>query len=152
MAEMTKSKPEETAKNITPSKKEVMQANLKYQRDKDREMVKGIFRYHEVPGGGFEFVYKQYKWDDVEKYTMIDGQVYTIPLGVAKHLNNNVWYPQYDYVSSEGMFNAHGPSGSGKVMKVTKKVRRVSFQSLEFLDVEGVPTSAAGIVTVEAIP
>jgi hypothetical protein len=113
-------------------------------------MVKGIFRYHEVPGGAFEFVYKQYKEDDVEKFTMVDGHVYTIPLGVAKHLNNNVWYPQYDYVNSEGMFSAQAVGS--RVMKITKKVRRVSFQSLEFLDVEGVPTSTPGIVTVEATP
>lgn len=138
------------AKNITPEKKRELAKNLKYQRDKDREMVKGIFRYHEVPGGAFEFVYKQYKEDDVEKFTMVDGQVYNIPLGVAKHLNNNVWYPQYDYVNSEGMFSAQAVGS--RVMKVTKKVRRVSFQSLEFLDVEGVPTSTPGIVTVEAAP
>lgn len=143
----------EMAKNITPveQKKEVAK-NLKYQRDKDREMVKGIFRYHECPGGAFEFVYKQYKQDDVERFLMVDGQVYTIPLGVAKHLNNNVWYPQYDYVSSEGMFSAQGVAGSNRLMKVTKKVRRVSFQSLEFLDVDGVPTTTPGIVMVEAVP
>ena len=137
------------AKNITPEKKKEVAKNLKWQRDKDREMVKGIFRYHEVPGGGFEFVFKQYKEDDVEKFTMIDGQAYTIPLGVAKHLNNNVWYPQYDYVNTEGMFSAQSVGGS-RVAKITKKVRRVSFQSLEFLDIEGVPTNAPGIVTVEA--
>lgn len=152
MAEMTK----EEVKNLTAVRKEpTPKPNYKYMRDKDREMVKGIFRYHEVPGGAFEFVFKAYKGDEVEKYTMVDGGIYTIPLGVAKHLNNNVWYPQYDYIQGEGMIGAvtgTSPHGGhvGKLMKITKKVRRVSFQSLEFLDIEGVPTNTPGIVTVEA--
>lgn len=152
MAEMTK----DEIKNITPVKKEVApKPNYKYMRDKDREMVKGIFRYHEVPGGAFEFVYKAYKGDEVERYLLVDGCVYTIPLGVAKHLNNNVWYPQYDYVPGENLIGAvtnTTPHGGhvGKLMRITKKVRRVSFQSLEFLDVEGVPTNTPGIVMVEA--
>lgn len=143
----------EIQKNLTTpatkkDKKEIAQ-NLKYQRDKDRELVKGKFIYHEVPGGAFEFVFKAYKEDEVERYCMVDGQIYTVPLGVAKHLNNNVWYPQYDYVQSEGTFSGAGIT-VGRLMKITKKVRRVSFMSMEFLDIEGVPTNAPGIVTVEA--
>ena len=71
--------------------KTVKKHSLKYLRDKDREKVKGIFRYHEVPGGNFSFSYRAYKEDQVENFSLNDGEVYTIPLGVARHLNKNCW-------------------------------------------------------------
>jgi hypothetical protein len=75
-----------------------------------------------------EFVFKKYKGDPLEKFTMVDGEVYTVPLGVAKHLNANCWYPSYNYKNDE----AGRPT-----MSVSEKVRRCSFQSLEFIDIEG---------------
>jgi len=115
--------------------------NLKYMRDKDREPVKGIFRYHECPGGCMEFVYKAYREDDVEKYSLVDGQMYTIPLGVAKHLNKNCWFPVHAYAMDD----------SGKpTMKVGQRVRRCSFQSLEFVDVDDLTPVGSNLVTVEA--
>lgn len=107
-------------------KKEVP-VNSNYQRDKDREPVKGIFRFHEVPGGEMSFSLKIHKGDQVENYTIKDGEVKTVPLGVARHLNKNCWYPEYDYVKTEDMSN---------VARVVKKIRRCSFQSLEFVDIE----------------
>lgn len=115
--------------------------NLNYSRDKDREKVKGIFRFHEVPGGSMSFVFKAYKNDPIERYDLIDGQVYALPLGVAKHLNNNCWYPVH----------AHAQDENGKPLaKLGKKVKRCSFQSLEFVDIEEL-NPAADIVTVERI-
>lgn len=101
--------------------------NLRFQRDKDREMVKGIFRFHEVPGGQMDFVFKKYKEDPLEKFSLKDGEVYTLPLGVAKHLNSNCWYPSYNYKNDE----------QGRpVTTIAEKIRRCSFQSLEFVDIE----------------
>lgn len=118
------------------TKKETqIKQNLRYQRDKDRENVKGIFKYYEVPGGSMSFVYKKYKEDPIERYDMIDGQIYTIPLGVAKHLNTNGWYPEYEYMEGEGMHKISGNFGN-KVMQIHKKKRRFGFQSLEFVDIE----------------
>jgi hypothetical protein len=110
------------------AEKEKVKINLEFQRKKDREPVRGIFRFHEVPGGQMEFVFKKYKGDPLEKFTMVDGEVYTVPLGVAKHLNANCWYPSYNYKNDE----AGRPT-----MSVSEKVRRCSFQSLEFIDIEG---------------
>lgn len=117
--------------------------NLQYQRDKDREPVKGIFRFYEVPGGSVNFVYKAYKGDDVERYDLVDGQVYTIPLGVAKHLNKNGWYPVHTYAQDE----------YGKpLMKIGQKVRRFGFQSLEFVDVDDLSEEGKpSLVTVETV-
>jgi hypothetical protein len=109
--------------------KEARAIETERQRRKDRELVKGIFRFHEVPGGQMGFNFRKYKGDQVEKFEMNDGEVYTVPLGVAKHLNTNCWYPTYTFKNDE----AGRPS-----MSVGEKVRRCSFQSLEFIDLEGV--------------
>jgi len=121
---------------------EELRNNLKYMRDKDREMVRGKFNFHEVPGGSIGFNFKKYKEDDVEEFKMIDGHIYTIPRCVAEHLNKNGSYPIHSYAKSE--------DGSS-VAKIGKKVHRFSFTSLEFTedtDLLGNPTS---LVTVENI-
>lgn len=118
------------------SKKETPKPNLTYMRDKDREMVRGKFIFHEVPGGEMSLSFKMYKGDPVENYTFKDGEIKSIPLGVAKHLNKNCWYPEYDYVNTEDMQN---------IAKITKKIRRCSFQSLEFVDIEDVSTDVRAV-------
>ena len=125
----------------TPKKedsvKETAKINLEFQRKKDREMVRGIFRFHEVPGGRMEFNFKKYKGDPLEKFTMNDGEVYTIPLGVAKHLNTNCWYPSYNFKNDE----------QGRpAVSIAEKIRRCSFQSLEFVDIEGLENNPGSIL------
>ena len=119
-----------------------MAKKLQIERDKDREMVKGVFKYYEVPGGVVEFCFKKYEQDPLEKFTMYDGQVYTIPLGVAKHLNNNTWYPVHEYGRNE--------DGS-PLQRIGQKVRRMAFQSLEFMDMEGMGDNINRITTVEHV-
>jgi len=121
------------------NKEKITKAQLKHQRDKDRQMVKGIFKFYEVPGAVMEFVYKEYKEDPLEKYTLYDGQIYSLPLGVAKHLNKRGWYPVHAYMESE----------NGPTMKVGSKVRRFGFQSLEFVDMEDLSPQGSPLVTVE---
>lgn len=116
------------AKKQAKPQSESVKANLKFQRDKDRTPVRGIFRFHEVPGGQMEFMFKKYKEDPLEKFSLADGQVYTIPLGVAKHLNTNCAYPSYTFKQDE----AGRPQTS-----IGEMIRRCTFQSLEFVDVEG---------------
>lgn len=116
--------------------------NLTYQRDKDREKVRGIFRFYEIAGGELSFVYKAFKGDKVEKYTLMDGKAYSIPLGVAKHLNRNGCYPIHKYLKGE----------DGKVsQRIGQKVRRFGFQSLEFVDVDELSTAPSRIITVENV-
>ncbi len=120
-------------------KKEAIKPNANYLRDKDREPVKGIFRFHEVPGGEMSFSLKIHKGDPVETYTLKDGEIRTVPLGVAKHLNKNCWYPEYDFVKTDD-------GGSMQnIARVTKKVRRCSFQSLEFIDIEDVSNDVKSV-------
>lgn len=125
---------------VPPSKKE-----REDEYAKDHEMVRGIFRFHEVPGGVMSFVYKKHKGDEVLHYTMTDGQIYSVPRMVAKHLNKNCWYPIHDYETDENGRFTHN-------YKITKKVRRCSFQSLEFIDDEDInPVGEATIYTAQSI-
>ncbi len=121
--------------------KEQKQKSLLYQRDKYRQKVRGIFKFYEVPGGKMEFAYRMFKGDPIEKYSLHDEQICELPLGVAKHLNKNGWYPVHSYSMDE----------SGKhSMKVGTKVRRFGFQSLEFVDIEDL-APAPQIYTAEHI-
>jgi len=96
---------------------------LKKMRDKDHKMVKGIFRCFEPVGGSVKFSFKKYAGDDVLTYTMVDGETYNVPRMVATHLNQDCWYPRHKHV-----LDANGLP----IQDVGKKVRRCSFESLEF--------------------
>jgi len=125
---------------ITDKKK--AKESLRYQRDKDRQMVKGVFRFYEVPGGTMSFNFKKYKGDQVEKYTLVDGGIYTIPLGVAKHLTKNGNYPVH----------SHMQDTDGNVsMRIGQKVNRFGFESLEFMDIDDLPNKADEIVIVDNV-
>lgn len=131
-------------------KNEKMAQSIKYQHDKDREPVKGIFKYYEVPNGCLEFNYRAYKEDPIEFFSLKDGEVYTIPLGIAKHLNKSGWYPEYEYYKSDDT-TARAFSPEGHVMRVAKKVRRYGFQSLEFVDIDDLSETGSGIVEVTEV-
>lgn len=115
--------------------------NLKKEQERDREVVKGIFRFYELAGGVMSFVYKKYKDESPKRYDLIDGEIYTIPLGVAKHLNKNAWYPVHRYE-----VDATGKAAT----RIGQKVRRCGFQSLEFVDTDDLTEVGVNdIVTVE---
>lgn len=121
-------------------RKKDLKKQLDYLRDKDREKVRGIFRFFEVPGGEIHFVHRVYKQDPIERYDLVDGQVYELPLGIARHLNKNGWYPIHQYAMDE----------NGKhSMKIGQKVRRFGFQSLEFVDVDDLTPEGTPLTTVE---
>lgn len=117
--------------------------NVSYQRDKDHEKVRGIFNFYETPGGTVTFPFKKYKGDPVEVYTMTDGEIYTIPLMVAKHLNTTCKYPVHAFHQNE--------SGTPS-MVVGKKRSRMGFQSLEFIDESEIGASRDEDLIVTARP
>jgi hypothetical protein len=120
--------------------------NPNYQRDKDKELVKGIFHFYEVPGGILEFSYKKYKGDAVEQWTFKDGEMRQIPLGIAKHLNSSGKYPEYEHST--------GPDGKQVgTTRIGRMVSRYGFESLEFLPIEDIGDAepVSSIYTVENI-
>ena len=112
-------------KNIKKNTRKITPEEMRKMREKDHKIVKGIFRCYEPRGGGMTFSFKKYKGDEVLKYTMVDGDIYEIPLMVAKHLNQNCYYPKHTHVLDE--------NGKPSV-QVGTKVQRCSFESLEFQD------------------
>lgn len=123
----------------------------KWLADRDREKVTGVFRFYERQGGDLEFVFQEYLDSPMEKYHLIDGQTYEISLGAARHLNKNGWYPEYEYIP--GGKNILVPGGQPTNMRIGKKVRRFSFQKLDFMEEDlaeyGQPMS--GLVEVEYV-
>ncbi len=113
-------------KDFTTNTKPVVK-DFKYMCDKDREMVRGIFRFYEVPGGTMAFPFRKWKWDKTVTYTMIDGEIYTVPRAVAKHLSNNCAYPEHSFKQDDNGRN---------VAMVSKMKRRCSFDPLDFMDTE----------------
>lgn len=67
-------------------------------RKENAKLVKGIFRFIEVPGGSIEFAFREFPGEPVRVYEFFDGKEYEIPLGVAKHINNNMKVPKRDYM------------------------------------------------------
>lgn len=128
---------------INKKSSQPVKPSLKDQRARDMRPVTGKFIFHEVPGGSMSFNYKKYLLDDVQRYDMVDGQVYTIPYGVAVHLNKNCAYPEHSYILDD----------YGKPMqRVSKMIRRCSFQSLDFMDTDDLLPAGSGnsdIVAVE---
>lgn len=104
-------------------------AALDAKRAEERKLVRGIFRFHEVPGGMMEFMFRKYKGDPLEKFSMKDGEVYEVPLGVARHLNTNCWYPLYGHTDK-----AQQEVAGSAATSVKEKIRRCSFQSLDFVE------------------
>lgn len=125
---------EKATATVEPKKK----INMAQQRD--RKKVRGMFKFYEVPGGVLNFVYNNYKEDPVEKFSLVDGEVYEIPLGVAKHLNKNGWYPVHQYKDTD----------TGVKMRIGQKVHRFGFQSLDFTDMDELAPEKE-LVTVEHV-
>lgn len=121
-----------------PAKKSI---NLHQLRERDSKPVKGLFKYYEVPNGVLEFSYKAYDQDPVVLYQLYDGVVYTLPYGVAKHINKNLCYPVHEYRVEE--------QGKAASQIIGKRVSRAAFQHLEFFDIEDL--NAAGTPEIEIV-
>jgi hypothetical protein len=122
---------------------------LRYERDKDRELVEGVFRFYAIPGGSLKFPYRKYKWDPVEVWHFVDGQRYKIPVGVAKHLNTNGWYPEFEHVAGLGVQAGNRVDGSSPSVRISRKVHRFGFHSLDFTDIAELNRPVKEIVQVE---
>lgn len=110
-------------------KAEKKKVDINTRKAKDKQLVKGRFNNIEFPGGTFSFVYKAYKGDPVIRYDLKDGEICWLPLGVARHLNNNVGIFQHKYLLDK----------NGKpTTSIMHRIRRCSFENLEFMDIEDI--------------
>ena len=89
----------------------------------ESRLVKGIFRCREPDGGSVQFFFRKYKWDQTQEYTMRDGEVYEVPLAVARHLNANCNYPVHSHILGS----------DGKPTLDRNRVKsRMNFEGMEF--------------------
>jgi len=121
-------------------RRRTIQSKLSSMRENDRQKVKIRFKYYDCPGGEMKFVFKAYKQDPVEKYSLVDGQIYTLPIGVVRHLNKNCYYKIHEYV-----MNDRGVASQ----VVGKKIQRCEAVPLEFVDSEDLSAAGTDIVAVQ---
>lgn len=125
--------------------REELSKQIKKMRDRDSEMVTGIFKNLENPAtnggrGSVVFSYKYYPGDPNTIYELCDGERYTLPRGVARHLNNNCYYREYQHLPGErGLEGIRGAvSSDGRLktntLQMAKKIHRYAFHSLEYMD------------------
>lgn len=107
---------------IEKERKKLNQAKLLEKKVMDSKMVRGRFTYHECPRGLLEFVYGKYE-GQAKKYAMKDGEMYTIPLMVANHINEAIGYKVMAYKKNEE---------GNTVAEVGETVRRASFARIDF--------------------
>lgn len=116
--------------------------SLEEKRVKDKELVRGRLNYNEVPGGTLDFSFRKYKGDPIIKYSLIDGEIYNLPRGVANHLAISGSYPIHEYQQ-----DSYGKS----IVKVARRKRRYSFESLAFFDDKDVLSANSNLYTASNI-
>lgn len=122
----------DTLGQASAAQKEELRKKLEYMRERDKELVKGIFRYHQKPGQTLTFTFYHYKGDQLENYKFVDGQTYSIRRDVARHLNKEGSEPVYEWIRDEqGM----------PTMAVKRYMNRCSFDSLDFFELEDIMPS-----------
>lgn len=112
------------SKRLTAEQKKKASDLLEKKRKEDSKIVAGVFKNIESPGAKVEFTYRAHKGEPIRKYSLEDGQTYDLPLGVAKHINN-----QCQYKKSKYLVNAQGKP----IVTDDKPIQRYQFTSTDFL-------------------
>lgn len=112
-------------KNHRP--KAEVESMIKKMRAEDEKMVKGQFEFVEAEGGFFELAYRIYPGDQIQTFTLIHGEICTIPMGLVKHLNGTKKkirrYKDVEQTST----------GALKLPKTYETTSRVRFIPVDFL-------------------
>lgn len=143
--------------------KEDVEREMKSRRDRDSELVTGVFRNRECPANAYQsgmlqFRIKLHKGDEFKAYELKDGEHYRLPRGVVRHINENCYYKEYTHLSGEGgttgIRAAHNDGRlKAEKMQASRKVHRFEFVVLEFLDDDDLDLRApADLVEVSVSP
>ena len=113
------------SKNKRTKEEKIKGEDMRIQaRDNDSKLVTGVFKNLEVAGGDLTFTLRLYKEDSYKTYTFLDGEKYTVPIGVAKHINNMTKQKQHAYLVDQ---NGQKMQGIGSFRQ------RYQFLSTEFM-------------------
>lgn len=118
-----------SASNIKPADhkllaKKPLDPRIERMREEETKLVTGIFRCMEPVGGSVTCSYRKYPGEPIKSYTFEDGKTYTIPLGLARHLNSGCAWPVHKYAIDR---DTDKPSPM-----VGKWVHRFSFSSTDY--------------------
>jgi hypothetical protein len=105
--------------NKTAVNKDSIEA-ITYETDR---MVTGIFKNLESPGQAARIICRLYKHQQPFSQSFDDGERYTIPYSVARHINENCCYPIHSYLLDD---KGQHVKGSGRM------VNRYQFTPTEF--------------------
>ncbi len=128
------------ARTSRRSGKTLTAADMERMRDRDAELVTGIFKNYENPGMTVAFGFKLYKGEDIDHYLLEDGERYRLPRAVARHLNQDCFYYEYKQLKgtdAEAVVQTGLADGRLKPLQapsMARKVHRFGFQSLDFMD------------------
>jgi hypothetical protein len=132
-----------------------LKAHVKSLRDKDNELVTGVFQNLENRAtggskGALVFSYKAYAGDPYEFYELHDGERYQLPRGVVRHLNTNCFYREYHHLNNAALGGNNvagdtplrvGVASDGRLQKqqyqASRKVHRFAFHNLEYMEDDG---------------
>lgn len=100
---------------------------IKKMRKEDDKLVKGQFEFTEAEGGFFDFTYRIYPGESIQHFTLIHGEICSIPFGVVKHLNGcKKKIKRYANVEQQ-------TSGAIKMPTTYDTISRVRFVPVDFL-------------------
>lgn len=140
--EIVFSKPRENKKgrSISPQLRKFM--------DEESKMVRGRFINVEYPGSAQKITYQKYPEFGVFEKVMMDGEMYTIPLWVARFINgvditakgcggkiHTCSYPVHEHIMQNGKFPTAQYDSDGIAVPILTKINRKSryrFESMEF--------------------
>lgn len=121
---------------------------IKKIQEEETKTVKGRFRCFETPGGSLRVQIKKYKDVPMFDMTMMDNEIYEVPLYVARHLNgvdhlakdingkiNSCAYPVHSHIMIGEKWSPSTLDEIGNPVPqfaVSKWVRRYGFESLQF--------------------
>ena len=139
-----------------------MRKKIERMRDRDAELVSGIFRNRENPANSYQmgsvtFMYKKWPGEEYKTYHLVDGERYKLPRGVVHHLNNNCFYREYVHLPGEkgetGIRTAYNDGSlRAEKMQASRKVHRYEFVPLDFMDDDLDMRPASDLVEVTVSP
>lgn len=126
------------AKDITPPnviKRDVdkikdNEAKLRAAYERDSQMVRIVFRRLDGNTDPVTVPYLKHRWEKLKQYTMVHGQVHTIPLGLAEHLRDNCKTPIYG--EKAGKIVLATVDAAGNMPDIVGYNHRFSVSSLDF--------------------
>ena len=95
------------------------------ERKEDAKLVKGIFKNLEVAGGDVKFPYRKHRGENIRLYHFHDGEEYEIPLGLAKHINQDTKVPIHT--------NLIDPNTNKRITAPGSYTERFQFLSTEYM-------------------